>query len=149
MENNQIKEFSIPVEWTVWDKITVKATSLEEALQFVRDNLDVVPLGTEPEYIDGTYKISDDEGESYMDIDELKEKLMECWDLSGGLTGEEIDLTVHQAYEQYKQQWCEERGYNLSDIDEEIGIHGECYVCFDEFVQNDLINYLNIDLIKG
>lgn len=149
MENKKIKRFSIPVEWTVCDKIEVEATSLEEALQFVRDNLDIIPLGTEPEYIDGTYKISDDYGEFCTDIDELKERLMECWNLSGGLTGMETELNTKKAYESYKRHWCEQRGYKLEDIDEEIGINGECYSCFDEFVQNDLLNFINIDLIKG
>ena len=40
-------------------------------------------------------------------------------------------------YQLYKTQWCRERGYNLEDIDEELGINGECYVCEEEFRNNE------------
>ena len=40
-------------------------------------------------------------------------------------------------YEYYKKDWCLSRGYSLSEIDEEIGINGECYVCFEEFLDNE------------
>ena len=41
-------------------------------------------------------------------------------------------------YKIYKMQWCEEHHCNLEDVDEEIGINGECYVCYDEFIDNEL-----------
>ena len=53
------KIYSIPVMWEVWDKVEVKATSLRNAIQYVKDNMDIIPLGTEPEYIDGTYHVDD------------------------------------------------------------------------------------------
>lgn len=40
-------------------------------------------------------------------------------------------------YKAYKEDWCKNRGYNLEDIDEETGINGECYVCFNEFLDNE------------
>lgn len=84
-----MKKFSIPVTWEVWDKIEVEAETIEEAIQYVKDNLDTIPLGTEPEYIDGSYKIEDgNNGES--DIEETVDYLKEYWNLSGGIDGEEI-----------------------------------------------------------
>ena len=84
-----MKKFSIPITWTVWDKIEVEAETIEEAIQYVKDNLDTIPLGTEPEYIDGSYKIEDgNNGES--DIEETVRYLKEYWNLSGGINGEEI-----------------------------------------------------------
>lgn len=41
-------------------------------------------------------------------------------------------------YKIYKMQWCEEHHCNLEDVDEEIGVNGECYVSYDEFVDNEL-----------
>ena len=41
------------------------------------------------------------------------------------------------AYEKYKRDWCGSRGYDISQIDEEIGVNGEIYVCFDEFRTNE------------
>ena len=84
-----MKKFSIPVTWEVWDKIEVEAENIEEAIQYVKDNLDTIPLGSEPEYIDGSYKIEDgNNGES--DIEETVCYLKEYWNLSGGIDGEEI-----------------------------------------------------------
>lgn len=84
-----MKKFSIPVTWEVWDKIEVEAETIEEAIQYVKDNLDTIPLGSEPEYIDGSYKIEDgNNGES--DIEETVCYLKEYWNLGGGIDGEEI-----------------------------------------------------------
>lgn len=84
-----MKKFQIPVNWEVWDKIEVTANSLEEAIQYVKDNIDTIPLGTDPEYIDGSYKIDDGQnGEAT--IEETIKYLKEYWNLSGGIDGEEV-----------------------------------------------------------
>ena len=56
-----MQKFQIPVEWTVWDKVEVEANTLEEAVQYVKDHMEEIPLGTEPTYIDGSYKFSTEE----------------------------------------------------------------------------------------
>ena len=85
-----MKKFSIPVTWEVWDKIEVVAETIEDAIKYVKENIDLIPLGTEPEYIDGSYKIDDGEnGEAT--IEETVGYLKEYWNLSGGIDGEEID----------------------------------------------------------
>jgi len=89
-EERKLKKFSIPVTWEVWDKIDVNAYSIEEAIKYVKDNIDTIPLGTEPEYIDGSYKMDDGEnGEA--SVDEAVKFLKEYWNLSGGIDGEEIE----------------------------------------------------------
>ena len=47
---------------------------------------------------------------------------------------------IQEAYKKYVKDWCEARGYNLEDIDFETGINGECYVCINEFEQNEFQN---------
>lgn len=42
-----------------------------------------------------------------------------------------------ELYEAYKKEWCKARNISLKDIDEEVGIDGCCYVCFEEFLQNE------------
>ena len=85
-----MKKFSIPVAWEVWDKIEVEAETIEEAIQYVKDNLDTIPLGTDPEYIDGSYRIDDgDNGEAT--IEDTVHYLKDYWNLSGGIDGEEIE----------------------------------------------------------
>ena len=71
---NGTKVFSIPVEWVVTETIDIKANSLREAIKFINKNADEIPLGTEPAYIDGTWKISADES-GLMDANEILETL--------------------------------------------------------------------------
>lgn len=85
-----MKKFSILVTWSVWDKIEVEAETIEDAIRYVKEHIDEIPLGTEPEYIDGTYRIDDgDDGENT--VEDTVKYLKECWNLSGGIDGEEID----------------------------------------------------------
>lgn len=81
------KRFSIPVTWEVWDKIEIEAETIEEAIQYFKDNSDLIPLGIEPEYIDGSYKIDDGENGGAT-IENTVKYLKEYWNLSGGIDGE-------------------------------------------------------------
>lgn len=84
------KRFYIPVEWSVWDKIEIEAYTIEEAVQWVKEHIDEIPLGTDPEYIDGSYRIEDgNNGEA--SAEETVRHLKEYWNLSGGVNGEEIE----------------------------------------------------------
>ena len=84
-----MRKFSIPVTWEVWDKIEVEAETIEDAIKYVKDNIDFIPLGTEPEYIDGSYKIDDgDNGEAT--VEETVYFLRKYWNSDGGIDGEEL-----------------------------------------------------------
>lgn len=64
--NEKVKtKFLIPVTWKVYDTVEVQAASLEEAYEYVQNNIDNIPLGTEPEYTDNSYEIC---AESFEDI---------------------------------------------------------------------------------
>lgn len=54
-------KFRVPVEWSVYDFVEVESDNFEEAIKYVIDNRDIIPLGTEPEYIDGSYKINSED----------------------------------------------------------------------------------------
>lgn len=85
-----MKKFSIPVTWSVQDKIEVEAETIEDAVKYVKEHIDEIPLGTEPEYIEDSYRIDDgNDGEN--DIEGTIKYLKECWNLSGGIDDEEID----------------------------------------------------------
>ena len=80
------KKFFIPVTWQVWDKVEVKADSIEEAVEWLKENIDLVPIGIEPEYVDDSYRIDDgQDGEAT--VEETVKYLKECWNLSGGIDG--------------------------------------------------------------
>ena len=51
------KIYSFPVSWEVYDRVEVEATSEAEARKILEDNLDLIPLGTSSEYIDGSYEV--------------------------------------------------------------------------------------------
>ncbi len=75
-------KFKVPVEWTVCDMVEVEAESFKEAIKYVLENRDEIPLGTEPDYIDGTYKINSEDEISgdwnniELDVDEYAAKLV-------------------------------------------------------------------------
>lgn len=77
-----LKNYYIPVTWQVWDKVEIEAKSLKEAIEYFKEHSDEIPLGTEPEYIDGTFQIDDgNDGESSME--ETLQHLKEYWNLGG------------------------------------------------------------------
>lgn len=93
-KQNGKKIFSIPVEWVVTETIDIKADSLQEAIAFILDKSDEIPLGTEPEYIDGTWKISADESNT-MDIEEIIETL-DSYGYTERIASEYDDITELQ-----------------------------------------------------
>lgn len=46
-------------------------------------------------------------------------------------------MSLYELYEKYKREWCEARGYKLEDVDEHVGINGECYASFYEWYDNE------------
>ncbi len=48
------------------DFVKVQANSLEEALEWLDENLDEVPLGDEPEYVDGSYEVDEGDAEDFV-----------------------------------------------------------------------------------
>ena len=52
-----MKKYKIPVSWEMMDFVDVYAENLEEAYNYVNDNADNISLGTDAEYIDGSYEV--------------------------------------------------------------------------------------------
>ena len=48
-----MKEYTIPVIWQSWAKVTIKAKSLKDAMKKVRDG----SLPKDGEYIDGSFEL--------------------------------------------------------------------------------------------
>ena len=67
------QEFEIPVSWQVSDVVKVKANSLQEAFDYVKEHADEIPCGDEPEYIDGSYEISADDYEGCLAYQETSD----------------------------------------------------------------------------
>ena len=57
-----MKTFLIPVEWESFGTVEIQANTLEEALQYAKENIDELPLPDDREYMEGSYKINEDEG---------------------------------------------------------------------------------------
>ncbi len=56
-----MKKYKIPVEWGVYDVVEVEAESFADAVKYAVTHKDEIPLGTTPEYIDGSYKINSED----------------------------------------------------------------------------------------
>ena len=63
----EIKEYKIPVEWTVTENISVEAISLEKAIEWTREHADEIPC-LDGEYVAGSWKISCDKGQSAKEL---------------------------------------------------------------------------------
>lgn len=61
-----MESFKIPVEYKVWGTVEVEAETMEEALEYARNNIDTLELPDEPEYVDDSYVIA------VKDVEELK-----------------------------------------------------------------------------
>ncbi len=44
---------------------------------------------------------------------------------------------INLAYSKYLKDWCDTRGYKLSELDPENGINGEYFACLSEFETNE------------
>lgn len=141
-KEQNVKTFDIPVEWSVYAKVPVKARNLKEALAWLYKNKDLIPLAPYAEYIDGSYRLYDED--AYLDDEEEYIGYLEdVYNATGYLE----DFTADDAYKDYCYDWCKDRGYDYYSFDEELGQNGECYSCYDEFIDNDFLDYINGDLL--
>lgn len=58
-----MKEWSIPVTWTVCGKVKVEADTLAEAMKIARDDDGVLPLPSESDYVDDSWVLSEEDVE--------------------------------------------------------------------------------------
>lgn len=54
-------EWEIPVTWEVCAKIKIKANTLEEAMEIARDDEGIIPLPTDTDYVDGSWRLSEED----------------------------------------------------------------------------------------
>lgn len=93
IKQRKLKVFSIPMIWEVWDKIEVIAESLEEAIEYINDNINDISLGDEPEFQEGTYRIFDGHND-FITRAEMIKYLYNYWNYSGGIDGTETTNSV-------------------------------------------------------
>ena len=56
-----MKKWKIPVTWEVCGYVYVDADTLIEAMETARDDEGVIPLPTESDYVDGSWRLSETE----------------------------------------------------------------------------------------
>ena len=54
-----MKKWKIPVTWEVCGYVYVEADTLVEAMETARDDEGVIPLPTESDYVDGSWRLSE------------------------------------------------------------------------------------------
>lgn len=65
-------KFIIPVSWQVYSAIRVEAENLQEALIRAQEHIDSIPLSSDPEYVDGSYKINIQDVEDAINAQEYR-----------------------------------------------------------------------------
>lgn len=67
-------KYIIPVSWEVYATVTITGVAnLEEAYQVAQDYIDDLPLATEPDYIDGSFKIDIQNDQELLDAQNYAE----------------------------------------------------------------------------
>ena len=74
-----MKRYRLPVSWQVIDTVEVPAANLKEAVEWFQKNIDNIPLGKNPEYLQGSYSLDDGGNE---DIDDICEYITETTNVS-------------------------------------------------------------------
>jgi hypothetical protein len=64
--------YLIPVEWSMYSTITVEGDNLQDAIDRAKRVLDDLPLEDINEYVDGSYKISGDTIEDFLNAQEYQ-----------------------------------------------------------------------------
>lgn len=54
-----MKKWKIPVTWEVCGYVYVDADTLVEAMETARDDEGIIPLPTESDYVDGSWRLSE------------------------------------------------------------------------------------------
>lgn len=62
------REWKIPVCWEMCSVVTVQAATLEDALRYVREDPDDMPLPTDTDYVDGSFGPSMDDVEAIREL---------------------------------------------------------------------------------
>ena len=58
-----MKNWKIPVTWDVCGYVYIDADTLEEAMETARDDEGIIPLPTESDYVDGSWRLSETDKE--------------------------------------------------------------------------------------
>lgn len=58
-----MKSWSIPVTWEVYGRVVIEANTLEEAMEKARDDEGVIPLPDENDYVDGSWRVTEEDVE--------------------------------------------------------------------------------------
>ena len=75
-----MKSWSIPVTWEVYGRVVIEANTLEEAMAKARDDEGVIPLPDENDYVDGSWRLTEEDVETVRSLynnnekDDLEEK---------------------------------------------------------------------------
>lgn len=64
-ENKNMKTFKLPVTYSVWGYVNVEAETIEDAIQYFKENSDDIelPLDVDTEYVDGSFELSSEDKE--------------------------------------------------------------------------------------
>ncbi len=58
-----MKSWSIPVTWEVYGRVVIESNTLEEAMEKARDDEGVIPLPDENDYVDGSWRVTEEDVE--------------------------------------------------------------------------------------
>lgn len=61
-------KFKIPVTWEVYGMVEIEADTIHEAINIARDDDGVIPLPTDSDYVDGSWRVTEEDPNVIMDL---------------------------------------------------------------------------------
>lgn len=120
---DETKIYKLPVEWNAYDSIEVAAKSLEEAIQWVKDHRNEIPLNLNPGYCHDSFHVDDGEN-GYADMNET------CAYLTGlyNMLHEQLERPVRPGEQPKYGPGIPLNTYKLSAYDKDSGILHTCRI---------------------
>lgn len=67
-EVRELPEWEIPVTWEMFGKVKIRAATIEEAMEIARDVEGVIPLPTDGDYVDSSWRLSYENAEEVREL---------------------------------------------------------------------------------
>ena len=56
-----MKTWEIPVTWELYSRVYITADTREEAMEIAKDDEGVIPLPTDGDYVDGSWRVTEED----------------------------------------------------------------------------------------
>ena len=67
-ESRELPEWKVPVTWEMCGNVTVRAATMEEAMEIAKDEDGVIPLPDDADYVDSSWHLTYEDAEDVREL---------------------------------------------------------------------------------